>query len=80
MTTEEAIRRQRVAELNAAPGSRENLELKYGKVWDTAQLSRDFEVLDFQTPYVIVKRRSDGARGSLEFQHMPRFYFNWMPT
>jgi hypothetical protein len=28
-------------------------------------------------PYVIVRRKVDGAVGSLEFQHQPRFYFNW---
>ena len=28
-------------------------------------------------PYVVVKRKSDGKKGSLEFQHYPRFYFNF---
>jgi hypothetical protein len=26
---------------------------------------------------VVVKRKSDGVVGSLEFQHHPRFYFNF---
>jgi hypothetical protein len=26
---------------------------------------------------VVARRKSDGMRGSLEFQHHPRFYFNW---
>jgi hypothetical protein len=28
---------------------------------------------------VVVRRRSDGGKGSLEFQHQPRFYFNFQP-
>ena len=73
----EAIRRQEVAEINAAPGSREALAAKHGQVWSTQELGTDFEVLGFMAPYVIVRRRSDGAKGSLQFQHDPRFYFNF---
>lgn len=73
-------RRQRVAELNANPeqNRREELTAKYGKVWSTAELSADFEVLGFMAPYVVVNRKSDGRKGSLEFCHMPRFYFNFV--
>jgi hypothetical protein len=81
MTDEtEPIRRQRLAEINAKPGSREALEADYGQVWDTGQLSEDFEVLGFMAPYVVVRRKSDGVKGSLEFQHQPRFYFNFAPA
>ena len=73
----EAIRRQEVAEINAAPGSREALEAKHGQVWDTQQLREDFDVTGFMAPYVIVRRRSDGVVGSLQFQHDPRLYFNY---
>lgn len=45
--------------------------------WDTETLRRDFEVLGFSAPFVVVRRRSDGAKGSLEFTHRPRVYFNW---
>ena len=47
--------------------------------WDTAQLQADFEVLGFMAPFVVVRRRSDGKKGSMEFTHSPRFYFNFMP-
>ena len=73
----EPIRRQRLAEINAEPGSREALEVKYGETWDTEQLAKDFEVIGFMAPLVVVKRKSDGKKGSLEFQNIPRFYFNW---
>lgn len=74
----EPIRRQRLVEINAAPASREALEAKYGQVWDAEELARDFEVLGFMAPYVVVRRKADGKNGSLEFQHCPRFYFNFV--
>jgi hypothetical protein len=73
----EPYRRARVAEINAAPGSREALEAKYGQVWSTDELSQEFEAIGFMAPLVVVRRKSDGKKGSLEFQHSPRFYFNW---
>ncbi len=75
----EALRRQRLAEINAEPGSREALEAKYRQVWDTRELARDFVVVGFAAPYVVVRRKSDGVVGSLEFQHLPRLYFNFQP-
>ena len=73
----EPFRRQRLAEINVEPGSRQALEGQYGQVWDTDELREDFEVLGFMAPYVVVRRRSDGVKGSLEFQHNPRFYFTF---
>jgi hypothetical protein len=75
----EALRRERLAEINAEPGSRQALEARYGQVWDTQELSRDFEVEGFMAPLVVVRRKADGQRGSLEFQHQPRFYFSFSP-
>ena len=74
----ERIRRERLAELNAVPSSREALEAEHGQVWDSQQLAQDFEVIGFLAPLVVVRRRSDGVKGSLEFQHMPRFYFGFV--
>lgn len=73
----EPARRQRLAEINAQPGSREGLEAQYGQVWDTDQLRNEFEAIGFMAPFVVVRRLSDGVKGSLEFQHNPRFYFNF---
>jgi hypothetical protein len=75
----EAARLERLAEINAEPGSREALEAQHGQVWDTQQLRQDFEVIGFLAPLVVVRRRADGVRGSLEFQHSPRFYFRFEP-
>ncbi len=75
----ETIRRERLAEINIVPGSREALEAKYGQVWDTGELTEEFQAIGFMAPLVVVRRRSDGVKGSLEFQGNPRFYFNWQP-
>lgn len=81
----EPLRKERVAELNSVVQSddkqteRARLEKTHGQVWDTSQLSNDFIVESFSAPYVVVRRRSDNQQGSLEFQHSPRFYFNWQP-
>jgi hypothetical protein len=73
----EPLRRQRLAKINAEPGGREALEAAHGQVWDTQQLTQDFEVVGFLAPLVVVRRKADGVKGSLEFQHAPRLYFNW---
>ena len=56
--------------LSPAPG-------KPGRVWDTQELGKDFEVTGFMAPFVVVRRKSDGVKGSLMFQHSPRFYFDF---
>ena len=76
----ESARRELLAEINAQPGSREALEAAHGQVWNTEELARDFEVLGFSAPLVVVRRKSDGAEGSLFFQHSPRFYFDFEPA
>ena len=78
--TTENLRRKRVEEINSNPKylfPRIRLEKEYGQVWDTAQLSKDFEPLGFMAPFIVVKRKSDGKKGSLMFQHDPRFYFRF---
>ena len=73
----ETTRREMVAEINTESGSREALVAEYGQAWDTEELARDFDVQGFMAPFVVVRRKSDGVRGSLMFQHLPRFYFNF---
>ena len=75
----ENVRRELVRKLNAEPKGRAALELKHGQVWDTQELGRDYEVIGFLAPLVMVRRRSDGIVGSLMFQHEPRFYFGFSP-
>lgn len=47
-------------------------------VWDTDELRAEFRVTGFAAPFVVVERKSDGAKGSLMFAHSPRFYFGWV--
>jgi hypothetical protein len=75
----EDIRKQMLVEINAAPGSREYLEVKHGQVWDTSELAHDFIVIGFSAPLVVVNRKSDNQKGSLMFQASPRFYFGFEP-
>lgn len=77
MDQTEDIRRTMVAVINAVPGSREALEQQYGDVWDTKQLQELFQVQGFAAPLAVVRRKEDGAVGTVMFQHMPRFYFNF---
>ena len=86
MTDETEIPRRMIqAEIHAEIQSdnpmreRARLQVKYGidNVWNGDELSREFEVTAFMAPFCIVKRKSDGVKGSVEFQHSPRFYFNF---
>lgn len=65
--------------LNEHPKTREELEEEFGKVWDTRQMAQEFEPLGFQAPVLVATRRDTGEKGSLFFQHSPRFYFSWVP-
>ena len=76
-TEEEAIRREMVEDINADPNGRVALEAKHGQVWDTDQLRADFTALGFAAPFIIVQRNSDGKKGTLMFQHDPRFYWGF---
>jgi hypothetical protein len=81
----EPARRELVREINAevksqdSDSERERLEALHGKgnVWNTTELNRDFEVRGFMAPFCIVRQRITDRIGSVEFQHSPRFYFNF---
>ena len=47
--------------------------------WDTDQVRELFEVHSFLAPFVFVTRKKDGVKGTLEFVHRPRVYFNFTP-
>jgi hypothetical protein len=80
MDETEGTRRVMQAVVNADAEERKATEEKYGQVWDTQELGRDFEVLGFAAPFVVVKRKADGVKGSLMFQHSPRYYFSFTPA
>lgn len=51
-----------------------------GATWTTETLQRDFDVLGFGAPFVSVRRKSDGVKGTLEFRHSPRVYWGFQPS
>ena len=53
------------------------LEERYGQVWNTEEVMKDFEVTSFYMGMAFCKRRSDGKEGALSFIHSPRFYFSF---
>jgi hypothetical protein len=82
----EPVRRIQVAAINSSVESddkaseKARLEDIHGKgnVWSTDELSTRFEVIGFMAPYCVVKDRQTGKKGSVQFQHSPRFYFNYV--
>lgn len=75
----EGFRREMVSELNRNPGGRDALEVSYGTVWNTEQMQEEFVALGFLAPYIHVMRKVDRVKGTLMFQHNPRFYFSFCP-
>jgi hypothetical protein len=81
----ENARRVMIGEINGAVESddkdaeRDRLEKIHGQVWNTEELGKDFTVHGFMAPFISATRKSDGVKGAMEFQHMPRFYFNFQP-
>ena len=74
----EDIRKQMLAEINAAPGSREYLEHKHGQVW-TPAVVRGLRCAWASWP---PRRREKEVRqpeGEPMFQASPRFYFGFEP-
>lgn len=83
MTKDEEIRKKEVAIVNGKiesgnpDGERARLEDEHGQVWDTQQIQEDFTVHSFAAPYISVTRKSDKVKGTMVFQHLPRFYFSF---
>jgi hypothetical protein len=83
------IRQELVIDVNSRPTAGDSvpkdearlaLEAQHGQVWDTDELSRDYEVTGFAAPFVVARRKADGVRGTLTFQHYPRFYWGFEPA
>lgn len=49
------------------------------RLWTTEEVLEEFEIHSFRAPMVYVTRKADGAKGWMEFTHMPRFYFGFRP-
>jgi len=80
MSTSDPTEQARRDLLPEMPAALRAVSAAGGQIWTTDQMREDFEVLGFQAPYVVVRRRSDGVKGSLQFTHQPRHYFGWEAT
>lgn len=56
------------------------LQASYNDVMTTSEMMEKYSVVGFCAPYVTVNRKSDGVLGTLEFTHMPRFYYGFMES
>jgi hypothetical protein len=75
MTNADALRRQMVE--TGQPAA--DLAADTDRRWTTAEMTAEFDVVGFGAPFVVVRRKSDGQVGTLEFTHSPRVYFGWSP-
>lgn len=46
----------------------------------TDEMLAEYEVLGFALGFCIVQRKSDGVKGTLDFDHAPRRYHNFVPV
>lgn len=64
--------------MNSEAEIKASLLASYKEVLTTTEATEKYSFIGFMAPFVEVKRKSDGVRGTLEFTHMPRFYFNFV--
>jgi len=83
MDKTEQFRRHAVNVINSEVESQDEdservrLEKKYGKVYNTKEVTAEFKIQGFMAPYVACVNRHTKEEGVLEFQDYPRFYFNF---
>jgi len=73
----EGIRREMTPAINAEEAERAALVAKYGPVYTLDEVQKEFEITGFMAPFVGVTRKVDGVKGSMMFQHRPRYYFDF---
>lgn len=67
--------------INDRQRNREEIEKDFGgPVWNTQELAAEFNVLGYRAPFAIVENKTTRQRGSVMFQHEPRFYFGFDQT
>lgn len=60
------------------PLTYEELTTLYKDVWNVEKVREEFDILSFYKSNVIVKRKKDKQLGTLDYQHSPRFYYNFI--
>lgn len=67
-------------DIDALPPTVREVALAGEPYWTTDQMRELFTVEGFAAPWVLVRRKSDGQPGTLEFTHQPRYYYDWSPS
>ena len=57
---------------------RDLLQAGFKDIMTTEEATELFEFEGFGGGIAVVTRKSDGVRGSLNFTHLPRFYFDFL--
>ncbi len=57
---------------------KERLEKQYKEVMTTDEAREKYEFTGFCMGLALVKRKSDGVTGTLDFTHSPRFYYQFI--
>lgn len=70
------MRRKRRNVLRAQPATRSDLEELHGRVWDTAELARDYIITAIIDHTVVVRRKADDVVGTLRFQQGPSLLYH----
>lgn len=73
----EALRKTTAQIINSNPKSREELESLFIKVYDTTEMIESFSPISFAAPFIYVVEKATGKKGTLIFQHNPRFYYSF---
>lgn len=71
------VQREMVLDRDRKCPARAQLEKTYGPVWSQAQMEDEFAVELMAYPFATVRRRSDGAAGTLMFRQSPRLYYSF---
>ena len=56
----------------------EELKESYPEVLTTQEATDKYEFIGFMAPYVMVKDRVTGKKGTMQFDHRPRYYFGFV--
>jgi hypothetical protein len=70
---------EQAEEIVGTAGVRLLIMLSHGAVYNTDELTADFEIVQFAAPLAVVRRRSDGVLGTVFFTNRPRFYYGFQP-
>lgn len=73
----DSIRKEMTSIINSNPKTREEIAKKYGEVYDCEDIHTAYEIIAFAAPFVYVHNIATGMKGTLMFQHHPRFYFSF---